>query len=188
MDRDIYIQKAKAKYLELLRKSKEGCEHFIEWLESTDFFTAPASTQYHSSYVGGLVTHSLYVAERMQKRLGTNHPSAIFVALVHDICKANFYVVSSRNVKNEETGKWEKQPYYTVEDQLPYGHGDKSVYLLMKYGVELTDEEAMAIRHHMGAYEIKPGDYTLGKAFEKYPLALHLHLSDMEATYFDEAR
>lgn len=183
------VEENREKFIRALEKHKgdKNLTRFMEWLETTDFFEAPASTKNHSNFRGGLCIHSMHVATRMAKRLPGNS-SAIFVGLMHDICKANFYAVSTRNVKDEETGKWEKQPFYKVEDLLPFGHGDKSVYLLMKYGVVLTDEEAMAIKHHMGAFGIAPGDYSLSAAFEKYPMALHLHLSDMEASYLDESR
>ena len=111
--------------------------------------------------------------------------SIAIAGLLHDLCKANFYVVSSRNVKNESTGQWEKQPFYTVDDQLPLGHGTKSVILIMKH-MQLKDEEIAAIVHHMGAYGAASGDYTLTAAFEKYPLALFLHMADMMASHYDE--
>jgi len=94
------------------------------------------------------------------------------------------FIQWQRNVKNEETGKWEKKPYYAVEDQFPYGHGEKSVYLIRKH-MKLTDEEAMAIRWHMGGFD--DGSKSCGAAFAQYPLALHLHIADMQATYSDEA-
>ncbi|SCJ34752.1 Uncharacterised protein [Anaerotruncus sp. 2789STDY5834896] len=106
---------------------------------------------------------------------------------MHDLCKANFYKVSTRNVKNEQTGKWEKAPFYQVEDQFPYGHGEKSVFLIERF-IRLSTEEAVAIRWHMGGYDeaVKGGSYAQSAAFDKYPLALALHLADMQATHMDE--
>ena len=104
------------------------------------------------------------------------------VALFHDLCKIGYYKVSSRNVKNEATGKWEKVPYYEVEDKLPYGHGEKSVYLLSEF-IKLTVQEAMAIRWHMGAYVGQQDWQTLGKAYDEFPLAMFLHFADMKATH-----
>lgn len=113
--------------------------------------------------------------------------SIAICALLHDLCKANFYKVSTRNVKNEQTGKWEKAPFYQVEDQFPYGHGEKSVFLIERF-IRLSTEEAVAIRWHMGGYDeaVKGGSYAQSAAFDKYPLALALHLADMQATHMDE--
>ena len=109
------------------------------------------------------------------------------VALLHDVCKINFYTVDYRNKKNDE-GVWEKVPYYTINDTLPYGHGEKSVYILSGffYGDDrLTREEAFAIRYHMGFSGIEDKN-VIGKALEMYPLALALNVADMEASYYLE--
>ena len=92
-------------------------------------------------------------------------------------------------MKNEQTGQWEKQPFYTVNDQLPYGHGEKSVYIISGF-MRLSREEAMAIRWHMGGFDdsVKVGSFALSGAFERYPLAVHLHVADLQATYLDEVR
>lgn len=102
-------------------------------------------------------------------------------ALLHDICKVNFYKVSYRNAKNE-LGVWEKVPYYTIEDTIPYGHGEKSVMMITEY-MKLTVEEKYAIRWHMGLSEPKEQYTTIGNAFTRYPLALMLFEADLEATY-----
>ena len=108
-------------------------------------------------------------------------------ALFHDLCKAQFYKVSTRNVKNEQTGAWEKVPYYAIEDMFPYGHGEKSVYLVERF-VRLKPAEAVAIRWHMGGFDesVKGGSFALSHAYEKYPLAVKLHLADLEASYLRE--
>ena len=103
------------------------------------------------------------------------------VALLHDICKLNFYKVDYRNAKNE-LGVWEKVPYYTIEDTIPYGHGEKSVMMISEY-IKLTSEEKYAIRWHMGFTEPKELYGTIGQAYKKYPLALLLFEADLEATY-----
>ena len=175
--------------------TREGSDKLLEFLEKSDFFTAPASTRYHGAYEGGLLRHSLnvyeclteYLArERVQQKYGlkASEESAAIVALLHDICKVNFYAVSTRNVKNEQTGQWEKAPYYTINDTLPYGHGEKSVYMISGF-MRLTREEAMAIRWHMGFSGIEDKN-TIGKALEMYPLAFALSVADMEASYFLE--
>ena len=101
---------------------REGARELLAWLETTDFFTAPASTKFHCACEGGLVQHSLSVYHTLMERYfeeGTDNPESFAIAaLLHDLCKANFYKVSTRNVKNEETGSWEKVPYYAVEAAL----------------------------------------------------------------------
>ena len=175
--------------------TREGSDKLLEFLEKSDFFTAPASTRYHGAYEGGLLRHSLnvyeclkeYLArERVQQMYGlkASEESAAIVALLHDICKVNFYTVSTRNAKNEQTGQWEKVPYYAINDTLPYGHGEKSVYMISGF-MRLTREEAMAIRWHMGFSGIEDKN-TIGKALEMYPLAFALSVADMEASYFLE--
>ena len=114
--------------------------------------------------------------------------SFTIVSLLHDLCKAGFYKTELRNRKNDR-GEWEKVPVYTVDDQFPYGHGEKSVYLIERF-MRLRTEEAMAIRWHMGGFDesVKGGSFALAHAFEKYSLAVKLHLSDLEATYLHENR
>ena len=110
-------------------------------------------------------------------------------ALLHDLCKAEFYKVSFRNVKDEQTGKWEKVPYYTIEDKYPFGHGEKSVFLIERF-MKLKVDEAIAIRWHMGGFDdaARGGSFAVSGAFEKYPLAAMLHIADIEATYLMEGR
>ena len=108
-------------------------------------------------------------------------------ALLHDLCKAQFYKVSTRNVKNDETGQWEKKPFYAIEDAFPYGHGEKSVFLIERF-MRLKTSEAVAIRWHMGGFDdaAKGGGFSIALAYEKYPLAVKLHLADLESTYLRE--
>lgn len=175
---------------------REGSEKLLEYLMSnkSDFFTAPASTRFHGSYEGGLLEHSLnvydcladYLARPRVKELyglTADSETIALTALLHDICKVNFYKTDFRNAKNEQ-GVWEKVPYYTVDDQLPYGHGEKSVYIITGF-MRLTREEAFAIRFHMG-FSGSEDTNLVGRAFEKFPLAYALHAADMEASYFLE--
>lgn len=181
---------------------REGIDKLIDYLCKSDFFDAPASTRYHGAEEGGLARHSLNVYYRLfslvaaehqnhglytDKQIPAMNESIILVALLHDLCKTGFYKISSRNVKNEETGKWEKKPYYTIDDTLPMGHGEKSLYVISGF-IKLKREEAMAIRWHMGFSDstFKGGDSTVGNAFNKYPLAVLTHLADLQATYLDE--
>lgn len=177
--------------------TRPGADKLLAWIESSDFFAAPASTRFHLSSPGGLLEHSLHVFERMKAICaneatitpGFNEPSMETIAvcgLLHDICKANFYAVEMRNRKNDQ-GRWEQYPFYVVDDKLPYGHGEKSVYIISGF-MRLSREEAMAIRWHMGFADndFRGGGYSVGNAFEMFPLAVLLHIADLQATYLDE--
>ncbi len=172
---------------------REGSKELLEWLKKTDFFTAPASTKFHCACEGGLVMHSVGVYNVLMKKHfdseTDNRESFAICALLHDLCKAQFYKVSTRNVKNEQTGAWEKQPFYMVEDVFPYGHGEKSVFLIERF-MRLKTSEAMAIRWHMGGFDesAKGGSFAISVAYDKYPLAVKLHISDLESTYIGEQR
>lgn len=170
---------------------RQGSQEFLDWLLKTDFFTAPASTKYHGACEGGLLLHSLNVYKTLRERYfeegKDSEESFAICALLHDLCKAQFYKVSTRNVKNDVTGQWEKVPYYTVEDAFPYGHGEKSVFLIERF-MRLRTSEAMAIRWHMGGFDdsARGGSFAISLAYEKYPLAVKLHLADLESTYLKE--
>ena len=172
---------------------REGSQALLSWLLESDFFTAPARTKYHGAHEGGLVEHSLHVYNRLRRlciaeygEVKDMEPIAI-CGLLHDLCKTSFYAVSTRNVKNEKTGLWEKQPYYTVTDKFPLGHGEKSVFLIERF-LRLTPKEALAIRWHMGGFDDAAKGYALTGAYEQCPLALLLHMADMMATYLDEGK
>ena len=169
---------------------REGAQQLLEWLKKTDFFSAPASTKYHCACQHGLVMHSISVFETMAERFfeeGDSMESFAICGLLHDVCKAQFYKVSSRNVKNSETGRWEPQPYYAIEDQFPYGHGEKSVFLIERF-LRLKPSEAVAIRWHMGGFDeaARGGSFAISQAYERYPLAVKLHLADVYSTYLNE--
>ena len=178
----------KDQIIELLKSTnREGMNDLIDFLEKSDFFKAPASTKFHGDHEGGLAEHSFKVYEILKEKVkiaGLDIPEEriIISALLHDICKTNFYKIDYRNAKNS-LGVWEKVPYYTIEDTIPYGHGEKSVMMLTEY-IKLTNNEKYSIRCHMGFSEPKELYGTLGQAFTKYPFALLLHEADLEATYF----
>lgn len=176
--------------------TREGADKLLEYLMSStsDFFTAPASGRYHGSYEGGLVEHSVNVyhnlvdylsRQRVQDVYGMSYDneSIAISALLHDICKVNIYKPGFRNVKDDK-GVWHQVPSYTYEDTLPYGHGEKSVYIASGF-IRLTREEAFAIRYHMG-FSGNENKGDIGSAFEMFPLAFALSVADMEATYFLE--
>ena len=175
---------------------RRGADRLLEWLDSdaSDFFTAPSSTRFHGAYEGGLVEHSLNVYECLKDYLNRPRTKVLYgmdytpetiavTALLHDICKVGFYAVDYRNAKNEQ-GVWEKVPYYTVRDTLPYGHGEKSVYMIQSF-MRLTRDEAFAIRYHMG-FSGNEDKNSVGRALEMFPLALAVNVADMEATYYLE--
>ena len=188
----------KERFIEIYKQKikREGSDKLLEYLTGqSDFFTCPASARYHGAYEGGLCEHSLNVyhclvdylqRDRVQELYGLEYSdeSIAIVALLHDLCKIGCYKKSFRNVKNEATGQWEKVPSYTFDDPLPYGHGEKSVYIANGF-IRLTREEAMAIRWHMG-FSGTEDSRTVGQAFQKYPLAFALATADMEASYFLE--
>ena len=169
---------------------REGSEALLAWLQTTDFFTAPASTRFHGACEQGLVMHSLNVFNVLCQRHyteGESMESYAICALLHDLCKANFYKAGFRNVKNDATGAWERVPSYSVQDAFPYGHGEKSVFLIERF-MRLKPAEAVAIRWHMGGFDesVKGGSFAISEAYDRYPLAVKLHLADLEATYLVE--
>ena len=182
----------KEEFCSLLRAAeREGMEDLISYLDSeTDFFTAPASTSKHGALYGGLLLHSIEVyklLDNFSKPIKDVSPDALIVCgLLHDICKANMYIVRTRNVKNEQ-GRWEEVETFAIDDQFPFGHGEKSVFLASRF-IRLSDEEALAIRWHMGGYDDAARSYvgglTQSNAYDKYPLCVALHLADMYAAHF----
>lgn len=174
---------------------RDGADKLLDYLTNSDFFTAPASARFHLAEEGGLCQHSVNVYKRLRKIIaeeyGENSPysdeTVAICGLLHDVCKVNFYAVDYRNSK--ENGVWVKVPYYRVDEKFPYGHGEKSVFILTQY-IRLTAEEAMAINWHMGGFDerVKGGSYSLSEAMVKYKLVLLMHVADLQASYLDEDR
>lgn len=174
---------------------REGKDELLLWLENSDFFEAPASSRYHGNYEGGLLQHSLNVYDLLKKEVEYHgfcdeYPdeTIAITALMHDICKINFYKKGFRNVKNED-GRWVQKEVFEIDEKFPCGHGEKSVIILQNF-IKLTTDEIWAIRAHMGGFDssVKGGDYFIGKIFEKCPLALLLHIADTKATYLLEKK
>ncbi len=190
---------AKERFLEIFDANvkRDGAEKLRAYLLSSNFFITPASTRYHCAYEGGLCEHSVNVYERLLKNVKAEYgedfnkvvslETITIVSLLHDLCKIDFYKIDYKNVK--ENGEWVQKPYYTKDELLPYGHGEKSVYIISGF-MRLTREEAIAINWHMGGFDVryKGGDGTISEAYAKFPLAVLLHVSDLEATYLDEKR
>lgn len=209
----------KEAFLEIYQSciKRPGADKLLEWLESSDFFTAPASTKFHLSRPGGLVEHSVHVYERLRElytnELARNTDGSVILSdedeetiaicgLLHDLCKVNIYKKEPKNqktydpekvgraqkwqVKHDDMGDfiWETVMGYKFDDQLPYGHGEKSVYIISGF-MKLSREEAFAIRFHMGAWQ--DGEkQNVGNAFNMFPLAVMTHVADMQASYLDE--
>ena len=181
---------SKQQFYDLYRThvTRSGAEELLHFLEHrSDFFAAPASTRFHLACEGGLLAHSVNVALELLKFNDEPPDSAVICGLLHDICKVNYYKTSTRNVKNEKAGQWEKQAFYQIEDSFPYGHGEKSVFMIERF-FQLKASEAMAIRWHMGGFDeaVKGGSFSISRAYEKYPLAVKLHIADISATYLVE--
>lgn len=191
------IEKNKEEFIGIFRENvkRDGAEKLLEYLTAkSDFFISPASTRFHGAFDGGLALHSLNVYHCLKDylsrprvkevyKVSCSEESIAIVALLHDLCKTDTYKRDFRNVKND-AGVWERVPTYRTEDELPYGHGEKSVYMISGF-MRLTREEAMAIRWHMG-FSGTEDNNLVGRALEKYPLAFALATADMEATYFLE--
>ena len=187
----------KERFIELYTTyiKREGADKLLDYLMKSDFFTAPASARFHSSYEGGLCDHSLNVydclkgylnSDRAKEKYGFaySEESVAIVALLHDLCKIGVYKKGFRNVK-DDSGAWKKVDTFEYDDQLPYGHGEKSVYIITGY-MRLTREEAFAIRYHMGYSSEREDPRNISQAFEMFPLAFAVHVADSEATYFIE--
>ena len=197
------VELNKARFLKIYQENikREGSDKLLEWLcsDRSDFFTAPASSKFHNAVVGGLCDHSLNVYDRAVELIENENKkdnslfknisaeSIAISTLLHDLCKVNYYQVSLRNVKVD--GVWEQVPYYTIDEDLPYGHGEKSVYMISGF-MRLTREEALAINWHMGGFDkrVVGGDYSISKAFSQFPFATLVHIADIMATYFNEDR
>lgn len=171
---------------------RQGADKLFEWLATTDFFQAPASTRFHGDHVGGLCEHSFHVWEELVRLLNAypeikvSGETAAIVSLLHDLCKIGCYKTELRNQK--VNGVWVQKPTFVFQEDFSYGgHGSKSVYLAQKY-INLTDEEAVAINCHMGFSDRGSGDYSLGNAYEQYPLAWLLHVADESATWIREKK
>lgn len=193
------MENAQEKFIEIYEKyiKRDGSKELLEYLKKSDFFTAPASSQFHSAYEGGLCVHSINVYNRFLKSVRNEYgedyltdekmETIAICGLLHDICKIDTFKTDFRNKKVD--GNWVQVPYYTIEDSLPYGHGEKSVYIISGF-MRLTREEAMMINWHMGGFDarVRGGAYGLSEAYYKFPLAVILHTCDMLATYLDETK
>jgi len=166
-------------------RHRTGIDNLMQWVRGSGFYLAPASSKHHLNVPGGLCRHSIHVYERLKSMPNDEEYSddtLAIVGLFHDVCKVNYYKEDFRDKK--EDGRWIKVLNYVIDDKLPLGHGEKSLYIINRF-LLLSDEEACAIRWHMGAYGLT--DYRdLNNAMKMYPLVVKLQMADMAATYLDE--
>ena len=175
---------------------REGSDKLLQFLLESDFFEAPASTKYHMSKFGGLCEHSVNVYERLKRIIRAEYPDGkvpysdetiAIVSLLHDVTKVNVYKMETRKQKKQrDDGSyiWEDVTCYTYDDKFVYGHGEKSVFMIMKY-MWLSDVEAQAIRWHMGPW-VHDEARSYGDACKSNPLVFFLHMADSAATFLDE--
>lgn len=185
----------KNKILHLLRSTKrEGVEEVISRLENWGFFIAPASSSHHLNIPGGLVQHSLNVCElalKIKSEIIIIKPELegklsdekiIVSTLLHDVCKAEIYKPAIKKRKMP-AGYWQEYQGYDVDySEFPIGHGEKSVIRLLQWGLKLNEDEMLAIRWHMSAWDLPFQSYEakdcLNKAIEKCPLLKLVQAAD----------
>ena len=189
------IQKNKKEFIELLRSTgRDGVEDVIAGLEEMGFFTAPASANHHLNTEGGLLLHSLNTCKAalmVYEGMKTIEPgldkevhrdSVILASLLHDVCKSDIYFRSVKKKKNA-LGQWEDTEGYKVSyKNFPMGHGEKSVILLLCNGLEMADDEMLAVRWHMGAWGINMNSFEDQRCYDTsrklYPLVSIIQVAD----------
>lgn len=194
----------KQEFIHIFKKyiARSGAIDLLEWMDrETEFFTAPASSKHHGAEPGGLVAHSLNVYHRLHmitrlETYGTTEAadlaadveeSVAIMGLLHDLCKHDAYHAEMKRRRDPATGQWGDVPEYVFRVPFPFGHGEKSVYLINWY-MQLRPYEALAIRWHMGAFDdaAKGGGKALNAAMDLTPWVWRLHQADMCATHVDE--
>lgn len=189
------IEEQKEMILDLLKSTeREGIDKLADYLtESTDFFTAPASTKFHNNFRGGLAQHCLNVYENFKslleiKGVEMQEDSIIICALLHDLCKCNTYVVETRNRKNDQ-GQWEKYNIWVTNKdvEIPLPHASRSIAIIRKF-IKLSIKEELTIFYHMGPYGGEDFEYKnmLKAANEKYPQTVLFYVADTISSYLDE--
>lgn len=193
----------KEQFIKLLQATKRtGIESVVSYLEQAGFFLAPASVSRHLSYEGGLLEHSLNVwkmAQMLRMQTISMRPelekqlpedSVTIAALLHDVCKANIYKTVQK-WRKDENNRWESYDAYDTDySRFPVGHGEKSVIMLLRLGLQLTNDEIIAIRWHMGAWNLPMQSYedkqNISVAYDGCPLAAVIQAADALATHILE--
>lgn len=195
----------KEQFIKLLQATKRtGIESVVSYLEQAGFFLAPASVSRHLSHEGGLLEHSLNVWKMaqmlrmqtigMRPELEKQLPedSVTIAALLHDVCKANIYKTVQK-WRKDENNHWESYDAYDTDySRFPVGHGEKSVIMLLRLGLQLTNDEIIAIRWHMGAWNLPMQSYedkqNISVAYDGCPLAAIIQAADALATHILETK
>lgn len=205
-DKDVWGRECKEFKDLLLGTKREGIERLLDWLEKeTDFLIAPSSTKFHDAVAGGLLHHSLKVYHNLvtlSQVFDQDYPpdSLVIIALLHDVCKANFYTLVKKSLpRRKENGDlefddwgkkiWDETLVYEVDDKFPLGHGERSVILVLQAGLKLTDLEIMGIRWHMMAFDDLKSTYAGNKAItaasDKYRIIPLVHIADLSASFLE---
>lgn len=178
---------------ELSTIPRRGIVDLLEYLRTSDFFTAPASTKHHLSEPGGLAKHSWNVYQALarihqENNLDIPHESVKICGLLHDVCKIGVYKREMKRVRSA-SGSWSDEEVWAFKDPMPLGHGEKSVIIIMRF-MDLTDDEQLAIRWHMGKWDAEGYSATrsLSEAMDKSMLLKALMLADQMATYMKEGK
>lgn len=108
--------------------------------------------------------------------------SIIIASLLHDVCKSDIYKRSVKKRKNA-LGQWEDTEGYKVTyKNFPMGHGEKSLVMILLGGIDLYDDEMLAIRWHMGAWGLNQNSFEDVRSFDTaqklYPLVPIIHAAD----------
>lgn len=187
---EVELLENKNNYIELLKSTnRENINKVIDMLKASDFFETPASTKYHDNFKGGLCYHSLKVYGNLVKldkeyNLQLTKSSMIIMGLLHDICKINCYIKDKKNVK--VGGNWITVDYWSFKDELPIGHGQKSVIMLLQLGLPLTELELESIVGHMNGYD-KSDMFDASNIFNLNSDTIWLHLADFIASYYERS-
>lgn len=193
------IQNKKQEFIDVYTSKihRAGSEELLEYLKTSTFFTDPSAKAHHGNFDGGLVEHSLNVYYCLVKFCTMyeqefpdtkfDEESIAIIALLHDLCKVGLYKKGFRNVKNDATGQWERKEVYEYDDKLGMGHGEGSVYIIQSF-MKLNRAEALAVRHHMSAWDaaVKGGDSSINVAKSQTPLVTLISMADSWASQFEE--
>ena len=197
------MKEKKERFIELLCSTRrQGVEEVIAYLEESGFFIAPASTGHHLSYEGGLMEHSMnvydmaiamrgpIVAMKPEMEEKMTKENIIIAALLHDVCKANIYKKTKKWDFGKDGTPEQKEKYTTNYSEMPVGHGEKSVIILLGLGLKLTLDEMVAIRWHMGAWDLAFQSYeaksNINEAGNRHPLLALIQSADNMATHILE--
>ena len=192
--------------LKTVERQGANIDGLITKLESSDFFTAPASTRFHNSFEGGLADHVINVYYNLKSLVERKHlqdtiseDSIIICGLLHDMSKINFYkpTIKNKKVYSENGSKydtlgnydWVSEYQWSVVDESErfiYGNHEENSEFMVRYYIPLTLQESIAILHHHGGKGYDSTPQNLLAIMNDNPLLTLLHVADMISTYVDE--